>query len=404
MTAHPGSPTVSGVQVRELTRADAEAARQLGQEAFGVQGGLLPLEEGWPAPGDHVVGAFDDDRLVGKVVGRDFSSHFAGARVPTWGIAGVTVAGEARGRGVLRAMLPVSLAAGRAAGAVISTLFPTSPGIYRSAGFELVGAYVEREIASGALAGLQVPHGITLHRATLQDIPQVRALHATWGAAQHGPLTRLRDSVPPDDEGYLTYGDGLTLARDADGTLVGSLEWERGVGYDEAATFTANELIAVTPAAAQALWAFAGSFSAVTGRVRSAGAPDDVSLLALPAGAWRETRRSPYMLAVLDVAAAFAARRLRGPADLAFTVTGLADPGQDGGYRVTVTEDGSVRCERADATPGRRYTARGLAVHWAGVQSSANLRFAGLLDGDEADDAAWDALLGGRQFHVHDYF
>jgi hypothetical protein len=42
---------------------------------------------------------------------------------------------------------------------------------------------------------------------------------------------------------------------------------------------------------------------------------------------------------------------------------------------------------------------------YAGVQSAANLRFAGLLwGGTPADDAILDALFGGRQFHIRDYF
>jgi hypothetical protein len=39
------------------------------------------------------------------------------------------------------------------------------------------------------------------------------------------------------------------------------------------------------------------------------------------------------------------------------------------------------------------FTGRGLALAYAGVQSCANLRFAGLLSGPDTDDARWDALL-----------
>jgi len=38
------------------------------------------------------------------------------------------------------------------------------------------------------------------------------------------------------------------------------------------------------------------------------------------------------------------------------------------------------------------------------VQSCANLRFAGLLSGPDTDDARWDTLLGGRPFHIRNYF
>jgi hypothetical protein len=47
---------------------------------------------------------------------------------------------------------------------------------------------------------------------------------------------------------------------------------------------------------------------------------------------------------------------------------------------------------------------RGLALAYAGAQSCANLRMAGLLSGPDDHDAVLDALLGGRQTHIRDYF
>ena len=58
------------------------------------------------------------------------------------------------------------------------------------------------------------------------------------------------------------------------------------------------------------------------------------------------------------------------------------------------------------ATPGDRptFTSAGLAQSWAGAQSTANVRLAGGLTGPAEHDAVWDALWGGRQVHVRDYF
>ena len=50
------------------------------------------------------------------------------------------------------------------------------------------------------------------------------------------------------------------------------------------------------------------------------------------------------------------------------------------------------------------FDVRGLALAYAGAQSCANLRLAGLLTGPDAHDATFDALLGGRQLHIRDYF
>ena len=52
-----------------------------------------------------------------------------------------------------------------------------------------------------------------------------------------------------------------------------------------------------------------------------------------------------------------------------------------------------------------RGTPAGLALMFAGAQSSANLRSAGHLSGGVTDeDGTWDALFGGRQQHVRNYF
>jgi len=50
-------------------------------------------------------------------------------------------------------------------------------------------------------------------------------------------------------------------------------------------------------------------------------------------------------------------------------------------------------------------TSRGLALLFSGTQSCANLRAAGHLNGGSVDqDLDWDALFGGRQQHIRDYY
>lgn len=96
--------------VRRLSPADAEASRRLGQEAFGVP--ATPPTE--PAtverPGATSYGAFVGDTLAARLVDRDYASWFGGVAVPTAGIAGVTVAVEHRGQGILRALMALGLA------------------------------------------------------------------------------------------------------------------------------------------------------------------------------------------------------------------------------------------------------------------------------------------------------
>ncbi|MGW8565584.1 sterol carrier protein domain-containing protein [Isoptericola sp. NPDC055881] len=87
----------------------------------------------------------------------------------------------------------------------------------------------------------------------------------------------------------------------------------------------------------------------------------------------------------------------------------VADPGApdlEGAWTLEAA-GGAVHVVPDDAaTPGDRptFTSGGLAQSWAGAQSTANVRLAGGLSGPTTHDAVWDALWGGRQVHVRDYF
>ena len=117
------------------------------------------------------------------------------------------------------------------------------------------------------------------------------------------------------------------------------------------------------------------------------------------------TESFPYMLAILDVAESLARRRY--PPSMAMTlrfrVQGHFLTENDCGFQLSVNEGRGV-CSNADHAD-RTFTPQGLALLYAGAQSCANLRLAGHLDGgDLSQDLDWDALFGGRQQHIRDYF
>ena len=90
--------------VRQLTAEDAEAAWQLGFEAFGVPS---PRPAGHPRPArPGLLRRLRRRRLGRQMIDRAYDSYFGGALVPTCGIAAVTVAAEYRGQGALRRCSP----------------------------------------------------------------------------------------------------------------------------------------------------------------------------------------------------------------------------------------------------------------------------------------------------------
>ncbi|WP_278234858.1 GNAT family N-acetyltransferase [Isoptericola sp. AK164] len=403
------------LDIRRIPFDDAAASQRLQHEAFGGAASA-PTADGWPPAGSRPWGAWLDGELAARATVRSFTSWFHGARVPTAGLGGVTVAAEHRGAGLLRPLMDAGLADARDRGATVSTLYPSPAGIYRGLGYEIVGSYDEVTIPLSALATLRRPSDVRTRRARAADVPAVRAVYERWAAAQNGPLTRSEapfaleadEMVGPDAD-----DTGVSLAVDAsDGTVLGFVSWTRATGHDRTTDLEVDDLVALTPDAARALWFVLGSFATVVGaaRVSTSGAWSgaDVSRLVLPDHVATTTSR-PYMLRLLDVPGALGSARLAPlTAQVPFAVRDPRTPDLEGSWLLRV-RDGAVEVV-ADAAPAGTatdrptFTAGGLAQSYAGSQSCANLRLAGHLHGPPEHDALWDALWTGRPVHVRDYF
>jgi len=398
------------MQLRKLEVDDLQQSRDLALEAFG---GPAPGTSAPPVPtvlpeGSHAWGAFSEGRLVAKVSAHELLSWWRGQQVRTCGIAGVVVAPEHRGAGLLRGLVEAVLDEARARGEVVSTLFPTANGIYRGLGYELVASYDTVEVATADLGRVSAPAAITTRRATAADLPAVRQVYAAWAAAQNGPLTRTGPRFASTDAELLAESTAHTLAIDAAGGVTGYLRWDRGHGYGADAALTVHDLIATDADSYRALWRTAGSFASVTGTVRVSTSGADPARLVLPAMSWDVVGRHPYMMRVLDVVGAVEAIAPTlpggGRATFDVAVTGDRLGVLDGGYRLTLGQ-GPVGCEPVSVGPDvPTLTPQGLALLVAGAQSCGNLRLLSHLCGPTAYDEVLDAAFGGRQLHVRDYF
>jgi predicted acetyltransferase len=392
--------------VRRLTAEDdAEAVWQLGFEAFGI-----PSTRSGPAtldlPGRIWFGAFAGGELVGRMIDRAYDSYFGGALVPTCGIAAVTVAAEYRGQGSLTPLFVETLRFARERGAVISTLFPTAPGIYRRFGYELIANLVTIELRTAMLSVVSRPAEVRTRRATVADFDAIRAVYDVWALEQNGPLSRRGVSFPATAGDFFGSFTGVTLALDTADRVCGFASWNRGQGYGEQAVMSVADLLATTPHGYRALLATLGSFASVTGLTKIDTSGDDLVRLFLPSLPWQVAGSSPYMLKILDLPGAVGLRRYPPglTTELPFRLEGDFLAANNGGYVLSAAA-GRASCVRDDRGGDRTFTPRGLALLYAGVQSCANLRAAGLLSGGDVEqDLDWDALFGGRQAHIRDYF
>lgn len=391
--------------VRPLTAADAEAARQLGFEAFGMPSTPPAAPATVDEPGRVGFGAFEGHTLVGRMVDRDFDSYYGGESLPTAGIAGVTIAAEFRGRGTLTPLFTALLAGARERGSVISTLYPSAPRIYRRFGYEVVADFVTVQVPTQSLAVVSRPDRVHVRRAEVDDVEAIRRVYDRWAREQNGPLSRRGASFTATPTAYLGEYTGVTVAVDAADEVHGYAAWHRGPHTGEQGVLQVDDLLATDADGYRALLAAIGSFSSVTPQTKIDTSGDDVARLFLPSLHWQVLESAPYMLMILDVSGALS---LRGypqgfSGELAFRLTGSFEGDQDGGYILDVSS-GRGSCVRAEHG-GRVFTPAGLALMFAGTQSSANLRSVGHLSGGVTDeDGTWDALFGGRQQHIRNHF
>jgi predicted acetyltransferase len=393
------------LSVRRLEPVDAEAAQQLGMEAFGVPGNPPPSPATIDQPGMTWFGAFEDDLLVARLIDREYDSFFGGVPVPTCGVAGVTVAAEHRGQGILTPLFDSLLRSAKHRGALISTLFPSAPRIYRKFGYEAIADYVTVEVPSTVLAAVPRPTTMRTRRATAADFDSIKGVYDSWARQQNGPLTRQGVSFVATAEDFIGSFTGVTVAVDAAGTICGFVSWNRGQGFGEGGSIKVADLLGTGADAYRALLSVIGSFASITASVKIDTSGDDLARLFLPSIQWKVIESYPYMLTILDVPEALNRRRYPSgmTATLRFAVEGNFLVENDGGYQLTVA-DGRANCAPADHGH-RTFTPQGLALLYAGTQSCANLRMAGHLNGgDLNEDLDWDALFGGRQQHIRDHF
>lgn len=395
--------------IRLLGPDDADASSRMSAEAFGAPPAgtaAFTLGEGlwrW--------GIFDGDTLAAKANDRADESMIGGRPVPTAGVAGVAVAPEYRGHGYARRVMLHLLRRARQRGAVIATLFRTAPALYRSLGFENVAELRTVEVPTAALRGLRPPPGVTLRRARLGDVPAVRAVYDAVAATSSCLLTRRGQSFPATDDAWLAQPGEVTLARDADGGVIGYARWDRGTGYGPGAVLSVTDLQALTGEAHAALLAMIASFAAVTPVVRLRSSGTDPVGWFVPGSGWTVTRVEPYLLRVLDVRGAVGARGW--PAGLrASQVIRLDDPicPWNSGTHLLEVAGGEGRLTPADASLASRddrvvsINPCGLAVLFAGGADPAVLRRAGLLSGGVGADAALAAAFAGPQPAILDFF
>jgi predicted acetyltransferase len=405
------------VQIRPIgPEDDFEAQLDLGQRAFGPYS--EPHRESWRhvararAAQGLFLGAFIGGEPAGAAMIHDQRQYWLGRPVPCAGVASVKVAPEHRGRGIGRALMTELLELTAARGYLVSVLYPATQPIYRSLGWELAGGRYQFSVPARALRALTAPDPDAALQNPGADSPSLPPVSRTTP----DDVTRINDVIGRShllarDAGPITWDElsqrswladpGLYCYQVADEGFA-AYRWADGSGE-----LVVERVHATTPGALRALWSVIASNASVAHTVRGWTGPGDPFWWLTAERDATVSRRSMWMLRVVDVPAAIAARGFP-PAVTASVPLVIRDrqrPANAGHWQLTVA-DGSAALGPNGAVlnpPPLTLGPRGLAALYAGTPVTA-LRQAGLAAGGSPDaDATLDAVFAAASFMVDNF-
>jgi predicted acetyltransferase len=384
---------------RAAGSADFDAFARILERCFAI-----PRESSqiaWERLGSDVRVLDDRDDPVACLAWYDFAQWWGGRSVRCAGIAAVGVEPHRRGGGLATRIVREALRETRDLGFPIATLYPSNLPLYRRSDFEVAGARYELVARCSDLPRAKdIESLVPLADGVRQ--PRVRALHRAVGARTNGWIDRneaVWDRVR-DFRSELREGFGVERGGELAGYVFVARRKRRSWGYD----LVVGDVAAADADAARAILSFLSANGTIAVDVQLSIAPHDplAGLFdELPA---RHEVHHPWMLRVLDLPAALAARGFARhvEAEVEIEVEDALLPQQSGAFVLSVA-DGVGRVRRGGS--GRvRVAARALGPWFAGAQSAEDLALRGLVRGAAGDLAALTSMTRGPYPWTADFF
>jgi predicted acetyltransferase len=403
---------VTDVEIRPITLDDDfDAQLDLGQRAFGIysaehRASSLGIARMRAAQG-RFLGAFVDGVPAASALVHDMRQYWLGRPVKMAGVASVKVAPEHRGRGIGRTLMTELLRLIDERGYPLSALYPATMPVYRSLGWELAGANHRFTIPARSLLAARAPDE-----------------EAGGGGAGHRDVP-IRRANPADAATVIeVIGENHRAARDA-----GPLTWDEGpaaewLGRPDLYSYLAGDdgfaayrwtnrdlwverVHARAPETLRALWSVIASHCSTADNVSGRIAPNDPFWWLTQERDATVTRRSMWMLRVVDAPAAVSARGFPPglSASVPLEIHDKTRPANSGHWQLTVTggKGTLIPDESAPSPAPLTLGPRGLAALYAGTPVTA-LRLAGLVSGGTPESgAALNAAFAATPYMIDEF-
>lgn len=340
-----------------------------------------------------------DGAVVAGLITLPMGQFFGGRRVPMTGLAAVGVLPELRGRGLATALVKGVLADLARRGVAISALYPSTLSLYRALGWEIAGSRWEIKLDPRLLEASD--HTVPMRRVGTDDVLGIRAAHLQRarllpGAIDRHPFLWDRVLAPRGQaaEGYVIGDESV------DGYVFFQRESRDRGHFDLHVT----DLAVNDEATANRLLAFFADMGTLCDKVWWRGHPDDTVLAAMVDRHWSVRQVDPWMLRIVDMAAAFATRGWPAgfDADVELDVCDVEIDANHGRW-IASWLDGQVTLTRGGE--GRvRVDIRALAALFTGHKSPGQLAATGLLEGEDRDLARLATAFAGPMPTMWDGF
>ncbi|MBA2364400.1 MAG: GNAT family N-acetyltransferase [Chloroflexia bacterium] len=317
---------------------------------------------------------------------------FGGTSVPMVGINAVSTAPEHRSTGIMSRMLRQMLEEIHADGSPLSALYPTTQPVYRRAGYEQAGIALDYKHPLHALS--TGDRGLQVRRAGDEDTNTIQALYAERARRTTGNLDRsefmwarvLEPREAPLNK-YLVERDGTS-----EGYVIYTQRQPPGTKEKD---INCYDLVALTADAARRLVAFFADHRSTAEHLVWTGAPAEPLLLHVPNQAYKIDWYEQWMLRIVDVPAALAARGYPTGVEAELHLEVRDDVlAPNNGRWVLAVSDGRAEV-REGGTGSIALDVRGLAPMYTGYLSPLELRAGGYVQGPEADLALAGTVFAG---------
>ncbi|HIK07464.1 MAG TPA: GNAT family N-acetyltransferase [Trichormus sp. M33_DOE_039] len=386
----------------KYTKAQSEDIRQLGhilEQCFIMSAGDSEVYANLVGL-DNCRVMYRDQQVAGGLVIYSMGQWWGGQCVPMAGVAAVGIAPEYRGDGVAIALIHNALQEMHAQETPISVLYPATQRLYRKAGYEQAGSYCTWEMPTDSIQIREQP--LTIQPVNIKNYELFHSLHQQQAKLTHGYLDRhpalwqllLHTEVSEtlysyvigdqdEPQGYIIF----TQERTKDGAMLRVKDW-----------------VILSHQAKQSFWAFIANHRSQIDKVRWKSSLADFLTLLLPEQTAKICQSDRWMLRIVDVCKALAARGypLGIEAELHLEVQDNLLSTNQGKFILSVANG------RGEVTKGGKgelkLDIQGLAPLYSSLFTPYQLQLAGKLDATATALSTATQIFAGVSPWMMDYF